>query len=45
VSDVTKKLAELHQSAQQARQTEITSELLDVITGAEAVSGQTSRRG
>jgi F-type H+-transporting ATPase subunit gamma len=41
--NVTKKLTELHQSAQQARQTEITSELLDVIIGAEAVSEQPHR--
>lgn len=36
--NVTKKLAELRQSARQARQSEITSELLDLITGAEALS-------
>ena len=34
--NVAKKLDELHQQARQARQTEITTELLDLITGAEA---------
>ena len=34
-----KKLSELRQTARQTRQTEITSELLDLITGAEAVRG------
>jgi F0F1-type ATP synthase gamma subunit len=29
----------LRQSAQQARQTEITAELLDLVTGAEALAG------
>lgn len=36
--NVTKKLAELQQAARRARQSEITSELLDLITGAEALS-------
>ena len=34
--NVTKKLSQLRQTARQARQSEITSELLDLITGAEA---------
>ncbi len=34
--DVTKKLSQLRQTARQARQSEITSELLDLITGVEA---------
>ena len=34
--NVTRKLSQLRQSAQEARQTEITDELLDLITGAEA---------
>jgi F-type H+-transporting ATPase subunit gamma len=34
--NVSKKLDELHQQARQARQTEITTEMLDLITGAEA---------
>jgi F-type H+-transporting ATPase subunit gamma len=37
--NVSKKLDELHQQARQARQTEITTELLDLITGAEAQEG------
>jgi len=37
--NVSKKLIELRQGAQQARQAEITEELLDVITGAEAMRG------
>lgn len=37
--NVTKKLSQLRQSAQQARQTEITAELLDLVTGAEALAG------
>ena len=37
--NATKKLSELRQTARQARQTEITSELLDLITGAEAIRG------
>jgi F-type H+-transporting ATPase subunit gamma len=36
--NVSKKLAGLQQNARQARQTEITSELLDLITGAEAIT-------
>jgi F-type H+-transporting ATPase subunit gamma len=35
--NVTRKLAQLQQNARQARQTEITSELLDLMTGAEAM--------
>lgn len=35
--NVSKKLTELRQGARQARQTEITAELLDLITGAEAM--------
>ncbi len=35
--NVSKKLAGLRESARQARQSEITSELLDLITGAEAI--------
>ena len=38
--NVTKKLSQLRQSAQQARQTEITAELLDLVTGAEALAGE-----
>jgi F-type H+-transporting ATPase subunit gamma len=34
--NVSKKLTELRQGARQARQAEITAELLDLITGAEA---------
>jgi F-type H+-transporting ATPase subunit gamma len=41
--NVAKKLAELTQAAREARQTEITEELLDLITGAEAV-GTDDRR-
>jgi F-type H+-transporting ATPase subunit gamma len=41
--NVTKKLAQLRQSAQQARQTEITDELLDLVTGTEALAGATAR--
>lgn len=36
--NVTRKLSQLRQSARQARQTEITTELLDLITGAEALT-------
>jgi F-type H+-transporting ATPase subunit gamma len=39
--NVTKKLAQLHQSARQARQTEVTTELLDLVTGAEALAPPT----
>jgi F-type H+-transporting ATPase subunit gamma len=35
--NVSKKLEELHQDARQARQSEITMELLDLVTGAETV--------
>ena len=38
--NVTKKLSQLRQFAQQARQTEITAELLDLVTGAEALADQ-----
>ena len=37
--NVSKKLEELHQDARQARQSEITTELLDLVTGAEAMHG------
>ncbi|MGO8952982.1 MAG: F0F1 ATP synthase subunit gamma [Rhodomicrobium sp.] len=37
--NVQKKLEQLQQDASQARQIEITSELLDLVTGAEALSG------
>ncbi|MGA7326665.1 MAG: FoF1 ATP synthase subunit gamma [Rhodomicrobium sp.] len=37
--NVAKKLEQLRQEARQARQTEITTELLDLITGVEALSG------
>jgi F-type H+-transporting ATPase subunit gamma len=40
--NATKKLSELHQTARQTRQTEITSELLDLITGAEAIRARES---
>ena len=46
--NVTRKLSQLRQSAHQARQAEITSELLDLIVGAEATTGQADhmlRRG
>lgn len=43
--NVTKKLSQLHLSAQQVRQTEITAELLDLMTGAEASSGAGSTVG
>ena len=44
--NVRKKLARLEEDARQARQTEITSELLDLITGAEAMqSGLKRARG
>jgi F-type H+-transporting ATPase subunit gamma len=36
---VSKKLEELRQDARQARQEEITTELLDLMTGAEAING------
>jgi F-type H+-transporting ATPase subunit gamma len=40
--NVSKKLEELRQDARQARQTEITTELLDLVAGAEALhSGST----
>ncbi len=41
--NVTRKLSQLRQSARQARQTEITTELLDLITGAEALTSGRSR--
>jgi F-type H+-transporting ATPase subunit gamma len=37
--NVSKKLEELRQDARQARQDEITTELLDLVTGAEAMRG------
>ena len=43
--NATKKLSELRQTARQTRQTEITSELLDLITGAEAIRAQEVREG
>ena len=42
--NVTKKLSQLRQFAQQARQTEITAELLDLVTGAEALADQSPRK-
>ncbi|QGM95716.1 F0F1 ATP synthase subunit gamma (plasmid) [Methylocystis rosea] len=36
--NVSKKLEELRQEANQARQSEITTELIDLITGAEALN-------
>jgi F-type H+-transporting ATPase subunit gamma len=41
--NVEKKLARLDKDARQARQTEITSELLDLITGAEAMQAGSRR--
>ena len=35
--NVAKKLAEMVQNAREARQAEITEELLDLVTGAEAI--------
>jgi F-type H+-transporting ATPase subunit gamma len=43
--NATKKLSELRQTARQTRQTEITSELLDLITGAEAIRAQEFHEG
>lgn len=37
--NVSKKLSELRRAAQQARQADITTELLDLVTGAEALEG------
>ena len=42
--NVSKKLEELHQDARQARQSEITAELLDLVTGAEASHGTRHRQ-
>ena len=42
--NVGKKLAGLQENARQARQTEITSELLDLMTGAEAMQADAHRR-
>ena len=42
--NVTKKLSQLRQSARQERQSEITSELLDLITGAEAIGKRQCER-
>jgi len=39
-NNVTKKLCQLRQAARQARQSEITAELLDLVTGAEALANQ-----
>lgn len=41
--NVSKKLEQLRQSARQARQTEITAELLDLITGVETLAGERPR--
>jgi len=41
--NVAKKLAQLHQKGHQARQEQITEELLDLITGAEAQAGGADR--
>lgn len=41
--NVTKKLSELRQAARLARQIEITDELLDLMTGAEALTGEIAR--
>ena len=41
--NVSKKLAGLQENARQARQTEITSELLDLMTGAEALQVRAHR--
>ncbi len=41
--NVTRKLSELRQSAREARQTEITAEVLELITGAEAMRGGNDR--
>lgn len=41
--NVTKKLSQLRQTARQARQSEITEELLDLITGTEATQNATNR--
>jgi len=43
--NVSKKLDQLRQQAHQARQTEITTELLDLITGAEALGGSSAGGG
>jgi len=37
--NVSKKLEQMRQDARQARQDEITTELLDLVTGAEALQG------
>jgi len=42
--NVSKKLAGLQENAHQARQTEITSELLDLMTGAEAMQSTPHHR-
>jgi F-type H+-transporting ATPase subunit gamma len=39
--NLSKKLEELRQEARQARQSEITTELLDLVTGTEALNGGT----
>ena len=43
--NVSRKLEELRRGVQQARQAEITAELLDLITGAAALEAPTARRG
>lgn len=40
--NVSKKLEQLHQDARQARQSEITTELLELVTGAQALAGNRS---
>jgi len=39
--NVSKRLVKLNRAAREARQNEITDELLDLITGAEALAGET----
>jgi F-type H+-transporting ATPase subunit gamma len=43
--NVSKKLSQLRQDARQARQSEITAELLDLITGAEASASEMATKG
>jgi len=43
--NVSRKLEELRQDARQARQDEITTELLDLVTGAEALRSAERRFG
>lgn len=42
---ISKRLTQLEQTAEEARQSEITSELLDLITGAEALAAQVTPHG